>query len=276
LPPIEQQRRIASILGALDDKMELNRRMNETLEAMARALFKSWFVDFDPVRTKAQGGKPAGMDADTAKLFPNEVAGSELGAIPKGWKATTLGHVVEVFDSRRIPLSAREREQRRGPFPYHGAASMMGQVDDFLFDGVYALMGEDGSVTNQDGSPVLQYVWGKFWVNNHAHVLRGTHGISTEHILLHLKNSNIGAFVTGAVQPKLSQGNMNRIPFVCPSAEVGEAFGRMTEPLFAGIRINTEQSGSLTALRDILLPKLLSGELPTTSRGMEVLLGQIV
>src|SRR5690606_24489616 len=90
LPSLKEQRAIAHILGTLDDKIELNRRMNETLEAMARALFKSWFVDFDPVRAKAEGRTPSGMDAETAKLFPGEFVDSELGPIPKGWAPSTL------------------------------------------------------------------------------------------------------------------------------------------------------------------------------------------
>jgi restriction endonuclease S subunit len=261
VPPLAEQKAIAAVLGALDDKIELNRRMNATLEAIARALFQSWFVDFDPVRAKMDGRNPTGLDEATAALFPDSFQDSEVGHIPKGWRASSLGEVIDVFDSKRIPLSGREREQRRGSFPYHGAASVMDYVDDYLFDGIYALMGEDGSVINDDGTPVMQYVWGKFWVNNHAHVLRGKNGVCTEHLLLHLKGSNIAAFVTGAVQPKLNQGNMNRIPFMLPSCEVSEAFAKTIEPLFAQIRTNTDQSRTLATLRDTLLPKLLSGEL---------------
>ena len=261
IPPLAEQKAIASILGALDDKIELNRRMNATLEGMARALFQSWFVDFDPVRAKLDGRKPEGMDKATAALFPEQLDHKAEGVVPMGWRATTLGDVIEIFDSKRIPLSGREREARQGNYPYHGAASVMDYVDDFLFNGIYALMGEDGSVINDDGTPVLQYVWGKFWVNNHAHVLRGKNGISTEHLLLHLKGSNIAPFVNGAVQAKLNQGNMNRIPFICPPPEIGQAFSKTIDPLFAQIRANTEQSHTLATLRDTLLPKLLSGEL---------------
>ncbi len=122
-------------------------------------------------------------------------------------------------------------------------------------------MGEDGSVINEDGTPVTQYVWGKFWVNNHAHVLRGKGGICTEHLLLHLRNTNISAFVTGAVQPKLNQANMNRIEFIMPSSEIAKAFAATVGPLFAKIRSNTDQSRTLAGIRDTLLPKLLPGEL---------------
>ena len=259
--PTNREMTLVEVLDALDDKIELNRRMNATLEAMARALFQSWFVDFDSVRAKLDGRPAAALDPATAALFPEHFDHKAEGVVPTGWRATTLGEVIEISDSKRIPLSGREREARQGKYPYHGAASVMGYVDDFLFDGIYALMGEDGSVINEDGTPVLQYVWGKFWVNNHAHVLRGKNGISTEHLLLHLKGSNIAPFVNGAVQPKLNQGNMNRIPFMLPPPKIGQAFAKTIDPLFAQIRANTDQSRTLATLRDTLLPKLLSGEL---------------
>ena len=260
IDPVEQKA-IGQILGTLDDKIEVNERMNVTMEAMAQALYQSWFVDFEPVRAKLDGRLSPGLDPATAELFPAHFDRKAAGVVPTGWRATTLAEVIEVFDSKRIPLSGRERDIRKGPFPYHGAASVMDHIDGYLFDGIYLLMGEDGSVINEDGSPVLQYVWGKFWVNNHAHVLRGKNGVCAEHLLLHLKNCNITAFVTGAVQPKLNQGNMNRIPFMLPPPEIGQAFAKTIEPLFAQIRANTDQSRTLATLRDTLLPKLLSGEL---------------
>lgn len=102
---------------------------------------------------------------------------------------------------------------------------------------------------------------GKFWVNNHAHVLRAKNGICVEHLLLHLKSSDIAAFVTGAVQPKLNQGNMNKIPFTLPPPAIGEAFRKTIQPLFSQFRVNSDQSRPLATLRDALLPKLISGEL---------------
>ncbi len=96
LPPLSEQTAIAHILGTLDDKIELNRQMNRTLEEIARAIFKSWFVDFDPVHAKARGEQPVGMDAETAALFPSEFEESELGPIPKGWRVDKLGNVANV------------------------------------------------------------------------------------------------------------------------------------------------------------------------------------
>jgi len=108
LPPIEEQRRIAHILGTLDGKIELNRQMNETLEATARAIFKSWFVDFDPVKTKMEGRKPACMDTETAALFPSAFQDSPLGKIPQGWEVEKIGNLVEIVKGR----SYRSRELR--------------------------------------------------------------------------------------------------------------------------------------------------------------------
>ena len=241
--------------------------MNETLEAMARALFKSWFVDFDPTRAKAEGRQPAHMDADTAALFPNTFGDEGL---PLEWSSGELGDLISIFDSLRIPLSSRERTKRPGPYPYYGATSVMDYVDDFLFEGVHLLVGEDGSVIHEDGKPFLQYVWGKFWVNNHAHVLRGKNGASTECIYCLLQQANISAFVTGAVQPKLNQKNLKSIPIILPSAAAFTAFDRKIKDIFSQVRHNNEENRTLTELRDTLLPKLMSGEIRVRDAEKEV------
>lgn len=265
--PISVQPRIAHILGTLDDKIELHRRMNETLEGIAKAIFKSWFVDFDPVHRNI-AHKHGSADDTVLKrhsksdpVFPDRFQDSRLGRIPKGWKPATLGDVVEILDSKRIPLSGRERAKRQGPYRYYGAAGVLDHVDDYLFNGIHVLMGEDGSVVDDNDHPVLQYVWGRFWVNNHAHVLRGTNYVSNEQLLLFLKQVNIRPYVTGAVQPKLNQRNMKQIPFVLPSPEACYAFNEAITTLFAKLRANSEQSTTLTRMRDALLPKLLSGEI---------------
>ncbi len=257
---VKEQRAIAHILGTLDDKIELNRRMIETLEAMARALFKSWFVDFDPVRAK-MAGRDTGLPPEIAALFPDRLVASELGEIPEGWGASTLGEHVDIFDSKRIPLSRAEREKRQGIYPYHGAAGVMDHVNDFLFDGIYLLIGEDGSVSDERGLAIKQYAWGKFWVNNHAHVLQGKSPVSTEQVYLHLHFEPVLPFVTGAVQPKLSQGRMKKIPFLYPDATICAAFDRFLAPLFEKVRACSMEAQSLASLRDTILPKLMSGKL---------------
>ena len=285
-----EQRAIAHILGTLDDKIELNRRMNQSLEEMARALFKSWFVDFDPVRAKAAlkqhalrhhsaaSGEPPSnsaapadtwtverarayleaMDPQIADLFPDRLVDSDLGEIPEGWEVSQLGDVIQIHDSKRIPLNSRQRADRQGPYPYYGAAGIMDYVDDFLFEGIYVLTGEDGSVVNDCGQPIVQYVWGQFWVNNHAHVLRGSNEVSEEHLYLLLKQANIMPFVTGAVQPKLSQRNLKAVPVAYPGRSVCEQFSETIAPLFERLRDNTDESETLALQRDALLPQLVS------------------
>ena len=267
LPPIIEQKIIASVLGALDDKIENNRRMNETLEEMAQAIFKSWFVDFDPVHAKAAGNTPAHMDADTAALFPNSFGDDGL---PVGWIIQNYETAMSILDSKRIPLSKIEREKRQGKYPYYGAASLMDCVDDYLFDGTHLLMGEDGSVVHDDGRPFLQYVWGKFWVNNHAHVLQGKNGFSTEFLHCHLNLLDISPYITGAVQLKLNQANMKRIPLIAPSKNILQAFDRMVLPLFSKLQKNFDENQTLAELRDTLLPKLMSGEIRVANAEREV------
>jgi len=273
IPSLKEQRRIAHILGTLDDKIELNRRMNATLEAIAQAIFKSWFVDFDPVRAKSlsrasrsqrrrgTAGRPSGLPGELDALFPDSFENSEMGEIPKGWEVTDLGDVIDIYDSKRIPLSSRQRAKRPGPYPYYGASSIMDYVDDYIFDGVYMLIGEDGSVINDFGFPVTQYVWGKFWVNNHAHVIQGRGSTSTETLLLWMRQTPIIAYVTGAVQPKLNQANLKSIPIIRPPDSVTGTFDKIISPLFSNIRRNTEEITTLSAMRDLTLPNLMKGNL---------------
>ncbi len=261
LPDRTVQDSVGALYFELSSRIELLRETNATLEAIAQVLFKSWFVDFDPVRAKLEGRAPAGMDEATARLFPDSFEESELGLVPMGWKNVSLRDAVSIHDSKRIPLSGQEREKRKGPYPYYGAAALMDAVDDYIFDGVYLLTGEDGSVADTNGYPIMQYVWGKFWVNNHAHILQGKDGVSTEHVMLAMQRTNITPYITGAVQAKLSQTNMWRINFLKPTREVSEHFGSLLEPLFVRFRHNSEQAQTLATLRDTLLPRLISGQL---------------
>ena len=237
------QRRIADILSALDDKIELNRQTNATLEAIAQAIFKEWFVDFN---------------------FPGatgEMVESELGMIPRGWRVGKLEEIITNFDRKRVPLSSRERENRKGIFPYYGAASILDYIDDYLFDGVYLLMGEDGTVITEDEKPILQYVSGKFWVNNHTHVLRGKGIFSTEYIFLVLKNTSVKHIVTGAVQPKINQGNMNNLSVIIPDTSTLRSYQDIVRPFFENILEIEQETATLSSIRDALLPKLMNGEI---------------
>ena len=238
----EDQRRIASILSSLDRKIELNNKINADLEEMAQAIFKNWFVDFEPFKD-------------------GKFVDSELGMIPEGWKVGTLFDIAEIFDKKRKPLSGNVREKMDKIYPYYGATSCMDYVDDYIFDGIYTLLGEDGSVVKENGLPYMQYVWGKMWVNNHAHILQGKNGYSTEMIHALLSITNIKFLVTGAVQAKLSQGNMQKILVAIPPKNVLDEIRPVIDNLYSKIRINTDENSRLSLLRDTLLPRLMSGEL---------------
>jgi type I restriction enzyme S subunit len=260
VPSIPEQWAIAHILGTLDDKIELNRKTNETLEAMAKALFKSWFVDFDPVRAKAEG-RPTGLPAEISDLFPDSFEDSELGEIPSGWRVETVGDISSNFDSKRVPVSGNDREKRKGEYPYYGATGVVDWIDNFLFDGVYLLIGEDGSVERSDGTAFSQYVSGKIWVNNHAHVLTGAKEISTEHLYLYFQFIQVAPFVTGAVQLKISQGRLNSIPVVTAPPPLNDCFSGLIRNLFGQKIAIGKEISTLALLRDALLPKLISGEI---------------
>lgn len=133
----------------------------------------------------------------------------------------------------------------------------MGYVDDFLFDEIRVLLGEDGTVVNSEGKPILQYVWGKYWVNNHAHILASSSEYSLEAIYVALKRTAINQIVTGAVQMKISQRNLKSLELEMPSSE---ELGYLQD-LFAAYRSNQDENTKLAALRDALLPRLMSGEI---------------
>ena len=242
VPDFQTQQEISSILSSLDDKIAVNRRICQNLEEQAQALFKHWFVDFAPFKD-------------------GKFVESELGMIPEGWRVVSLFDIAEIHDSKRKPLSSIERAKMEKLYPYYGATEQMDLVDNYLFDGNYVLMGEDGSVVKENGTPFLQYVWGKFWVNNHAHVLTGKNGFSTEMLIPFLSNYNIKGLVTGAVQAKLSQGNMKKILIAIPDiAKLKDYEGKINK-LYAMVRQKRIESTRLAEIRDTLLPKLMSGQI---------------
>ena len=154
-----------------------------------------------------------------------------------------------------------ERAARKGHYPYYGATSVMGYVDDYLFDGDYILLGEDGSVQDDQGYPILQRVYEKFWVNNHAHILQGVQPVNNNYLIQVLKNTKVGHIVTGAVQPKISQGNLNSLEIILPEREIIIEFQNRINETFDLLKSNNSEIEVLSKLRDLLLPKLISGEI---------------
>lgn len=219
LPGISEQEAIAEVLGALDDKIAANDVAIRLQSEMADALFSR--------------------------------------AVNQGADQVRLGDIAEFHNRRRVPLSSREREGRFGDVPYYGAASHMGFVDQALFDEPLLLVGEDGTVVRGDGKPVTQYIWGPSWVNNHAHVLTGR-GVSTELLRGAVRRSNIAHLITGAVQPKLSMGNLRTLELTLPSRR-GD-LERHVQALATCERALVDESRRLVITRDELLPLLMSGK----------------
>lgn len=229
----QEQHKIATVLGVLDDKIELNNAINDNLFQQAQLLYKDRFIAMTPFDR----------------------------VMPADWHNGTVSEIIELHDSKRIPLSSRERVDLAKVYPYYGATSVMDYVDSYLFDGKYLLLGEDGTVVDSKGFPVLQYVEGKFWVNNHAHILTGKNGFSVELLYLLFSLTSVQSIVTGAVQPKISQANLNKVPVMIPSNEELQAFDSTIQPLFAQISNFRAENDSLATIRDTLLPKLMSGKL---------------
>lgn len=236
LPERKQQDYLVSILEPIDEKIRNNKQVNDNLLAQAQTLYKQFF--------------PYGVQDD----------------LPDGWRIGTVGEIIEIHDSKRIPLSGADRtKMEKKIYPYYGAASLMDFVDNYIFDGKYLLLGEDGTVVDDAGYPILQYVWGQFWVNNHAHILTGRLGYDVESLYMLFKQTPVKSIVTGAVQPKISQANLRSVQVVIPPEHNLREYNDLVEPLFSLFRANEEECKTFTALRDMLLPKLMSGEIDVSA-----------
>lgn len=252
IPPAETREAIAAVLGVLDDKIELNRRMNATLEAMARALFQSWFVDFDPVRAKMDGREPVGMDSETAALFPKRFEETSLARIPHGWEVKTLGEVIELAYGK--PLKAEDR--KHGPVCVYGANGPVGWHDEKLVSG-------PGIVVGRKGNPgVVTWAHGDFYpIDTTFYVDPIGECCSLYFFYYALSLHNLADLSADSAVPGLNRNHAYMSKQLIPSQPVLTAFDVQVTPIFAAIQANKEQSRGLATLRDTLLPRLLSGEL---------------
>lgn len=222
LPSLTEQLAIAGVLGAVDDKIESNRRQQSTLLSICHAAFDV--------------------------------------SLMNGADVMRVDDMVRFRNNERKPLSAMERSGMKKSYPYYGATGIFDYVETYLFDDVNILIGEDGSVVNDDGTPVAQMAWGKYWVNNHAHVLSGT-AVSTELAYIALARSDVRPLITGAVQLKINMGNLKSLEVALPSVEQRCDVDREIRENLALWRAKSDESRRLAGLRDALLPELLSGRL---------------
>ena len=273
LPPITTQRTIGNILGTLDDKIELNRRMNETLEALARALFKWWFVDFDPGRAKAEGRDP-GLPKPLADLFPDRFVDSELGEIPQGWQLGPILICAELLNGG-TPKTDRA-EFWGGPVSWASAKDVSQCGQTFLLDtertitakgleeSATQLIPAFSTVVVARGATTGRIVlFGReMAMNQTCYALKSK--LNAPFALYCQLRQEINALVHaahGSVFDTITTSTFTNSKVVIPTPELIAAFERLAAPVFLRILSNTDESRTLATLRDILLPKLISGEL---------------
>ncbi len=289
LPPLPEQKAIAHILGTLDDKIELNRRMNATLEAMARALFQSWFVDFDPVRAKMEGRPPGVLGDATGVTFPDSLQDSEFGPIPFGWKFSKLKDLTLKIGSGATPRGGSEVYVNEGvalirsqniydhEFHWQGlayltdkSATELKSVEVMCDDVLLNITGDSILRTCVVDPAVLPAR-----VNQHVAIIRATQGVPSRYLHLYLVQSSMKSFLmgmsAGATRHAITKGYLESIEVLHPAAPVLSMFEKLTAPWFEKINANRTQSRTLSTLRDTLLPKLLSGELSVAATHTESL-----
>jgi len=273
VPPINVQRAIVDILGVLDCKIELNRQMNQTLEAMAQAIFKSWFVDFDPVTAKAEGRQPYGMNADTAALFPTRFAESELGPIPEGWEVSTIANIARYVNGKNFTKNAtgsgrmviRIAELNSGP----GASTVYNEIEakedntaypgDLLFSwsgslGVYRWH-RDEALVNQHIFKVIPQEFPQWFVYYQLlEAISFFQGIAAD------KATTMG---------HIKREHLSQAKLALPPAGLMAAMDNVVEHIYQRIHQNDRESITLASIRDALLPKLLSGKIRVKDAGKQ-------
>lgn len=230
MPPIETQKRVSSILKSLDDKIEVNRRINEQLEELAQALFKSWFVDFEPFKD-------------------GEFVESELGMIPEGWKVGTLGELIE------IKYGKDHKKLDDGNIPVYGSGGIMRYVNKSLFTGESVLIPRKGTLNN------VMYVNRDFWTVDTMFFSKMKVPNIAIFVYLFLSKKDLASMNSGSAVPSMTVDILNRIQLVIPSDKVFEDYNNVASSLFAQMSNNSKEIIYLTNLRDTLLPKLMSGDI---------------
>jgi len=277
LPPVTTQEAIGSILKALDDKIELNRRMNATLEGMARALFKSWFVDFDPVRAKLDGRKPEGMDKATAALFPDGFEESSLGPVPKGWEVGKVHDCCVQIQNGGTPRRNEPRFWEGGTIPWLAS----GEVRQPIITATEGFITEEGlAESSAKWVPAFSTVVALYGATAGQVSFTSSRLTTNQAVCALIPKKDYAFFnyltmrcatnemenkAVGSAQQNISKGIVEETQVVLPPITLVERFAELANPLFDQWISNLHQSRTLATLRDTLLPKLLSGELSVAS-----------
>jgi type I restriction enzyme, S subunit len=273
VPPLAEQKAIAAVLGALDDKIELNRRMNATLEAMARALFQSWFVDFDPVRAKLDGRKPVGLDPATTALFPDHLEDSPLGQIPKGWKVGKIQDCCVQIQNGGTPRRNEPRFWDGGNVPWLAS----GEVRQSIITATESFITDDGlaessakwvpafsTVVALYGATAGQvsFTSSRLTTNQAVCALIPKKGFAYfNYLTMRGATAELENKAVGSAQQNISKAIVEETKVILPPAALVERHATLVSPLFDQWISNLHQSRTLATLRDTLLPKLLNGDL---------------
>lgn len=251
VPPLEQQKAIARIVGTLDDKIELNLKLNEAMESMTQALFKSWFVDFDPVRAKAEG-RDTGLPVHVAALFPDSFADSELGEIPTSWTVKRIGDLVELAYGKAL----KEVDRRHGNVAVYGSNGQIGWHDE-------KLVGGPGIIVGRKGNPgIVTWVPIDFFaIDTTFYVVPRTECKSLYFLFYALKGHDLASLGADSAVPGLNRNMAYLSKQLVPPSTLLEAFDQQIRPLFERIQKGKLESSSLAKMREALLPKLISGEI---------------
>ena len=272
LPSLKDQKAIAHILGTLDDKIELNQKMNHTLEEIAKAIFKSWFVDFDPVRAKAEG-RPTGLPPEISDLFPDELVDSEIGEIPKGWEVVIVGDFGKVVCGKTP--STKDPENFDGQFPFITIPDMREGLLSISTDrsvsekGATTLKGKmlpPGSIcVSCIATPgIVSMTMSDSFTNQQINSIVPKNETDREYLLFSMKT--LGDLISsagsgGSVFANLSTGRFKELPVLQASQKLRDAYSLIIRPILQRIESSEKEIEVLTDLRDTLLPKLISGEL---------------
>jgi type I restriction enzyme S subunit len=251
LPSLADQEQIASILGCLDERITLLLETNTTLEAIAQALFKSWFVDFDPVHAKMQGRAPEGMDEATAALFPDNFEESELGPVPKGWRIGRLDDLLVL--QRGFDLPAQDRTP--GDFPIIAASGPSGTHHKSMVKGPGVVTGRSGVL----GRVFLELE--DFWPLNTTLWVKEFKAATPCYAYEVLRLLDFKSFNAGSAVPSLNRNHIHGLPYLLPERACIEAFENITLRLHERSRGNADQIQTLEAVREKLLPRLISGQI---------------
>lgn len=285
LPPLPEQKRIVarveSLLGKINEAKELIKEAKETFESRRSAILakafrgeltKKWreqHPDIEPADLLLAQGEEDSLK-ETKKSSKQKIAPPPANfpyELPKGWRWVKFGSCVENHNGKRVPVSGKERENRKGPFPYYGASGVIDSIDGYTHDGEFVLIGEDGANLISRNKPIAFLAKGKIWVNNHAHVVSCRIGILNDYLCHYINSIDLRPYVTGSAQPKLTKKMLNTIPIPLPSKEEQQEIVSLINNVFEAEKLVEENLSSLksqlNSLTQSILNKAFRGELGT-------------